>query len=417
MTPVPQLLTQAYSANSCRLEVTAVASPLSRWHERPILKQARFRLWLQAAEASPTLIAQGNQRQLQQLIATVQHYVQSRLATSQPALLGPHRLPASSIRPLTTFELFDLAETLDQYEQAAETLPALAPPRRKSYWLTGSAAAAILLTVGITATLRSTYQPAAEQVETAQVETAAEAPRTEPSGSESIAEEATNAPADAARPSPAQPPAPAVAEPTAEPEAAPAAPAADAIAQSAPADSPPQADRPAAAKAPAAPVPENSAPENAVSEDAVSEDAAIASEDRDLASASRAARSEPSPAAASIEAPESQTPESSTEAAGLAAGNAAEPSAPTVLTAVRQYLASRLSDPPAAERRYELQLRSNGTLSEILPLNDAAAQHPLALPAGPIAPASAQPLRLQATITSNGQIELIELPAEPPPAN
>ncbi|MEM9903756.1 MAG: DUF4335 domain-containing protein [Cyanobacteria bacterium P01_D01_bin.44] len=197
MTSAPRLATQHYTANGCTLEITAAESPLSRWSDRSLLKHIRFKLWLHPPDIpspslgiseseaieSATLIAQGNQLQLETLSQTVQTYVQIHLGHGEldPSPLTASNLPTASHWPLgqkhqlagslplslSTLELFDVAEALQQYEQSNVNLPALsdAAPRRtsasrrrpRSTWLWGSSvAAAMLLAVGVTATLRNT---------------------------------------------------------------------------------------------------------------------------------------------------------------------------------------------------------------------------------------------------------------------
>ncbi|MEO1400048.1 MAG: DUF4335 domain-containing protein [Cyanobacteria bacterium J06635_1] len=194
MTSAPRLATQHYTANGCTLEITATESPLSRWSDRSLLKHIRFKLWLHPPEASPNtfattessnLIAQGNQPQLETLAQTLQSYVQTHLGQGE---VGPnpltashwplgqkHQLAGSLPLSLSTLELFDVAEALQQYAQSNAHLPALsdAAPRRassarrRSNWLWGSSvAAAMLLAVGVTATLRNTANVATTTAET-----------------------------------------------------------------------------------------------------------------------------------------------------------------------------------------------------------------------------------------------------------
>ncbi|MEM8809818.1 MAG: DUF4335 domain-containing protein [Cyanobacteria bacterium P01_G01_bin.38] len=203
MTSASRLTTQHYTANGCTLEITAAESPLSRWSDRSLLKHIRFKLWLhppdttlhglerhESAATESHLIAQGNQPQLETLSQTVQTYVQTHLGhgeldpnplTASHWPLGQkHQLAGSLPLSLSTLELFDVAEALQQYEQSNINLPALsdAAPRRissarrrpRSTWLWGgSVAAAMLLAVGVTATLRNTANVATTTAETADV--------------------------------------------------------------------------------------------------------------------------------------------------------------------------------------------------------------------------------------------------------
>ena len=188
MTSTAQLVHHRYSANSCTLEVTAAESVLSRWSQQPVLKQVRFRVLIENPETDqPELMAQGNQSQLQALTVAVQQYVQDHLtisrtdslsgalpseaslSTTAPWPLGLHRLAIDlQAEPLSlsTLDLFDLAEVLDQCERSLQLLPTIASttgrrrrPFLKSYSLwAGSAVAAMVLAVGVTTTLRQHYQ-------------------------------------------------------------------------------------------------------------------------------------------------------------------------------------------------------------------------------------------------------------------
>jgi hypothetical protein len=178
MASATQLVNQRYQSHSCTLEITAVQAALSQWSQYPVLKQVRFQLWMNDPDAAqPNLIAQGDQTQLQRLTTAVQQYIQAHLTQTDrpmPALprveegsgwpLAQHQVPVvGQPQPLTlsTLGLFEVAEVLDQCEYGSQLLPALpsvANRRRRpiSLWA-GSAVAALVLAVGVTATLRQSY--------------------------------------------------------------------------------------------------------------------------------------------------------------------------------------------------------------------------------------------------------------------
>jgi len=184
-----------YTPPTCTLEVAAIGSALSRWTERAVLKNLRFELSFD----DPTLISdqqttiRGDRNQLEALWEAVSGYVQTILlqpvaALSQseaPHQLGGSRLAeendwaghrheaginlqpkgklkhelhlgtlaseATAVIPLTTLQLFDLANALDAYHAEALTLPNLGRPR----WLKAvpagwmQVAAAAVLVVGV----------------------------------------------------------------------------------------------------------------------------------------------------------------------------------------------------------------------------------------------------------------------------
>lgn len=187
-----------YTPPTCTLEIAATGSVLSRWTDRTVLKNLRFRLNFD----DPTLPSEkqvsirGDRTQLEALCEVVDAYVQSllnqapepfyqsvlqsgfsadtasrlplRKGTDDPADSGIHLKPKGllahelclgsamssdlgSIVSLSTLQLFDLANALDEYRAEALSLPALSRPA----WLKSPAdwtkvAAVLVLALGAT---------------------------------------------------------------------------------------------------------------------------------------------------------------------------------------------------------------------------------------------------------------------------
>ncbi|HEY9644148.1 MAG TPA: DUF4335 domain-containing protein [Coleofasciculaceae cyanobacterium] len=201
-----------YTPPTCTLEIAATGSALSRWTDRAVLKHLRFQLSFD----DPTLpedkqvTIRGDRTQLEALWETVTAYVQSllhwtpeQMAVANPAAadlaaadlaaadLPPtagHHTPeppshltvaptgialhrkgllthdlalgslaneqSGAVVPLSTLQLFDLANALDEYHAEALTLPALGRPawsKSRNSW--AGIAAGLLLTVGSAAAL------------------------------------------------------------------------------------------------------------------------------------------------------------------------------------------------------------------------------------------------------------------------
>jgi hypothetical protein len=162
-----------YTPPTCTLEIMANSSPLSRWMGQPVLKDLRWRLKLDDPKvtAEEWTVIQGDRPQLEALRETVQTYVQNLLDHSQSRLdealnpaavattpaptaedtapaapdragivLHPHGLLAHDLTlgtlatatsgqtiALSTLQLFDLANALDEYTTDLITLPDLTP--------------------------------------------------------------------------------------------------------------------------------------------------------------------------------------------------------------------------------------------------------------------------------------------------
>ncbi|MBD2022023.1 DUF4335 domain-containing protein [Leptolyngbya sp. FACHB-36] len=195
-----------YTPPTCTLEISAKQSPLSQWAGRSVLKHVRFQLSLD----DPTLpqeqwtTLRGDRAQLDALSDTVQAYVQTLLGQSfdrsvgtaelpetgaalfqrrsalavvdaappatsntagillQPDGLLAHRLTLGSLESetsgtivrLSTLQLFDLANALEEYAADGLALPNLQSPnwlRTTPAW--GKIAAVSLLTIGLAASV------------------------------------------------------------------------------------------------------------------------------------------------------------------------------------------------------------------------------------------------------------------------
>ncbi|MGJ3244982.1 MAG: DUF4335 domain-containing protein [Elainellaceae cyanobacterium] len=200
-----------YTPSTCTLEIMAKESPLSRWTGQPTLKQVRFQLSFDGPHL-PTdrhVAVQGDRDQLDRLCDIVEEYVQDLLRQSpaqfdtllsltstesralslgdthrsqngqiddrplhgvshaggmslQPAGALKHALSLGELATsesgpsvtLSTLELFDLANALDEYQADTLSLPAFEQARQHYFsnnWL--RVAAVLLLTVGVTATV------------------------------------------------------------------------------------------------------------------------------------------------------------------------------------------------------------------------------------------------------------------------
>ncbi len=195
-----------YTPPTCTLEIIGNQSPLSRWMNQPVLKNLRFQLNLDDPKLSKDewVTLRGDRTQLEALCDAVTSYVQQFLEQAPVSLNGkttssqlgglavlsaPESSPALrdgssnvagiSLQPkgllshelvldslateetgstvhLSTLQLFDLANALDEYSAEVVTLPDLQPAR--SRWLQGSpswakVAAVALVVVGLSTSI------------------------------------------------------------------------------------------------------------------------------------------------------------------------------------------------------------------------------------------------------------------------
>lgn len=198
---MPTAVLRRYTPPTCTLEVAANGSALSRWADRPVLTDLRFQLSFDDPKLPPDrqVTVEGNGSQLEELREAVNQYVQTLLGQTlspvsngvaeakataphtasavRPALQrnGTDLAPASvylqpegwlnhhlclghlasdesgAFIPLSTLQLFDLANALDEYHAEALTLPTVG----RSHWLKqpgqwGKVAAVLVLAAGAT---------------------------------------------------------------------------------------------------------------------------------------------------------------------------------------------------------------------------------------------------------------------------
>jgi hypothetical protein len=136
--------TYRYQSGTCHLELTGEPSALSQVSDRPLLRRSRFRLeiWPEPGEAepvtgSPLVVVRGEPGQLLSLQGQVQSYLQRHrqgtilgrwsVVLPRPALLS--RQPRAL--QLSTLQLADLSEVLDQMDRGVALLsPEILPQRR-----------------------------------------------------------------------------------------------------------------------------------------------------------------------------------------------------------------------------------------------------------------------------------------------
>jgi len=192
-----------YTPPTCTLEVAAIGSALSRWTERAVLKNLRFELSFDdpTITSDQQMTIRGDRHQLEALWEAVSGYVQTILLQPVEALsqnepvdrlgnlagnltgnlaeendsaarlyeaginlqpqgrlkhelhLGTLASEEAAVIPLTTLQLFDLANALDEYHAEALTLPSLGRPRwlkmAPTNWMQVAAAAVLVVGVSV----------------------------------------------------------------------------------------------------------------------------------------------------------------------------------------------------------------------------------------------------------------------------
>ncbi|NJL49866.1 MAG: DUF4335 domain-containing protein [Leptolyngbyaceae cyanobacterium SM2_5_2] len=160
------LTSYQYEAGSCTLKLVGQLSALSQLSDRPVLRRSRFQIQLRhgaGVPPEPTAIAagrlvlelSGREPQLSELADVVRRYVQTYLhseaitpvqAVSRgktslaPVGLTRHRLELAELdtatRPyaveLSTLQLADLAEVLEQADRAVDCLPEAVLPKHRA---------------------------------------------------------------------------------------------------------------------------------------------------------------------------------------------------------------------------------------------------------------------------------------------
>lgn len=195
---MPHSVLRRYTPPTCTLEIIGNHSPLSRWMAQPVVKNLRFQLSLDDPKLlkDEWVTVRGDRVQLEALCEAVSSYVQHFLEQSpnrigelvsvsskaeiaplaetaihdavgrspqpngaeislQPQGLLSHNLrlgslateETGSMTPLSTLQLFDLANALDEYASEIVALPNLQPAR--TGWLKSSPAWAQVAAIGL----------------------------------------------------------------------------------------------------------------------------------------------------------------------------------------------------------------------------------------------------------------------------
>ncbi|MBD2107881.1 DUF4335 domain-containing protein [Nodosilinea sp. FACHB-13] len=404
MAAIATVTSYEYAAGTCTLRLVGELSPLSQITGRPVLGRSRFHLQVQGDDAlreartlaSRAMILEigGREPQFSALADLVQTYVQNYLNADaiaaggavargenslHPVGLTRHRLTlAVPLEPprvveLSTLQLSDLADALEQADSNLQILPDAAMPKTRRVrpklplWL-GSVAA-----VGIAALLGNQL-----------LTTAPSSVVLSPSESQSTGEATPQPSADNPQLTPAAPAPPAANTPAAADSApaatgealqapittaptSPAAPSGTAPGPGTPKASPPLAD---ADPAPAQP----SQSEPALAPTPLTQDEARAG---GQAAAEARIAAEPAPNAAQ---PEALTAPASPEAFDTGpsiAATTAPDSAIAWISNLTQALEQQWRPPAnlAAPLRYRLALEPDGTVTALEPLNDFSANY------------------------------------------
>jgi hypothetical protein len=186
MAAIASITTYEYAAGTCTLRLVGQRSPLSQVTGRPVLARSRFYLQVYQGyvdagalatdtQPAPSFEASGREPQFAALTELVQRYIQGQISaealgtsgtisygesTLQPVGLTRHRLtlavaPAAQIAELSTLQLSDLADVLEQAEENLQLLPEQAMPRaarparpRLPLWIGSVAAVGIAALLG-----------------------------------------------------------------------------------------------------------------------------------------------------------------------------------------------------------------------------------------------------------------------------
>jgi Domain of unknown function (DUF4335) len=196
-----------YTAPTCTLEISANASPLSRWTQKPTLKNQRFNLNFNDPRVGEDqwMVLRGDRIKLESLTNAVTDYVQTFLTRSQtlsspesegqltgtivpelgrtttqgitlqPKGLLAHTLTLGTLATeitgpeltLTSTQLADLASVLDEHSAETIALPTLKNDfgwtRSPVVW--GKIAAGTLMSLGLTATVLNQFnKPQPQQI-------------------------------------------------------------------------------------------------------------------------------------------------------------------------------------------------------------------------------------------------------------
>lgn len=411
MAAIATVTSYEYAAGTCTLRLVGELSPLSQVTGRPVLGRSRFHLQVQGDDAlreARTLASQamileigGREPQFSALADLVQTYVQNYLNADaiaaggavargenllQPVGLTRHRLTLAvppeppRVVELSTLQLSDLADALEQADSNLQILPDTAMPKARRVrpklplWLGSVAAVGIaallgnqLLTTAPSSVVLSPSEPQPINESTGQ--NSADNPQLTPSEpvppatNTPTAEDSAPAATGEALPAPitTAPTSPAVPAPT-----SPAAPSGSAPEPGTPKAAPP----PAAGPAPAQPSQTGPAPTPAYPAQAEARAGGQAAPDAGVVA-------EQAPNAAP---PEARTAPASPEAFDTGpsiAATTAPDSAIAWISNLTQALEQQWRPPAnlAAPLRYRLVLEPDGTVTALEPLNDFSANY------------------------------------------
>ncbi|MFQ4138393.1 DUF4335 domain-containing protein [Nodosilinea sp. PGN35] len=396
MAPTATITSYEYAAGSCTLRLIGELSPLSQVTDRPVLARSRFHLQVHGEETTQdvrtlasravTLETSGREPEFSALADLVQTYVQNQLSADalaaggavsrgesslQPVGLTRHRLTLAispdplRVVELSTLQLSDLADALEQAEGNLQLLPDGAKPKARRVrpqlplWLGSVAAVGIAALLGnqflTTAPSPVVLSPSEPQPLNGAADSAA--PEDRQLSLEAAPDSGADA-ADSVAPAPAAGealPAPATTAPT-----TPTPPAS----VSGGAETPKVSPTPAVPSAPGARSPQVS-PAPAPSPEA----ARIARPDADPAS-------ESGPAPERALAPPPASPETFDASPSITAASAPD-TALEWISNLTQALEQQWRPPSnlAAPLRYRLTLEPDGTVTALDPLNDFSATY------------------------------------------
>ncbi len=145
--PSGNTINRAYASPTCSLEVWAKRSPMSAWTSQTVVQNLRFRLRLAQGK-----VIKGNQSQINRIIEAVIAYSDRWLAQETVDKLDHAiAIPQGANLQLSTLQLFDLYETLEQCSRELVILPdvVLEVRRITPNWLKIMAAAIAIIGVSI----------------------------------------------------------------------------------------------------------------------------------------------------------------------------------------------------------------------------------------------------------------------------
>ncbi|MGG6264437.1 DUF4335 domain-containing protein [Leptolyngbya sp. AN03gr2] len=396
----PTSVIRRYTPPTCTLEIAAKDSPLSRWMGQSVLKNLRFKLSFDDPRVSEDqwITVRGDRNQLQALTDAVSHYVQNFLSQSsrfstqssigvaepvtdfltqaeqnsagihlKPKGLISHELHLGSLAnessgavlSLSAVQLADLATALDECSADVTTLPNLEKPRWQTVtpaW--GTIAAAVIVAVGVTASIARVFEPTAPtQTATSQGASSNDQrlpvqPLPATPAPNTIATLPTAPPPLTTLPPTTTPPAPGISTTPTQPDQAPRL----KVAQEAPVSPPPQLE-----------IPIRDVPVPAIPDQTK------------ISQAPSTARSSPSPNAEPV--PASSSTETARSIAPAAASLQANPPRPVPAGAtipqvaeVRTYFQKNWKPPQGMieDIEYRLTLKADGTIDRIEPLGQEA---------------------------------------------